>query len=178
MPNRCSSQTQMLRVSDKSTVGCRFPDVLSSRACCTVSARGIHLGGFPFMVRGRVGQLEVLGGCRDDVEWHSQIWRTGWREEGFASLFILMEKITFVRNFGLYSLNKMRKIGNERSSLKAVLQNLNLSKSESYHFNASSSFCLFIYTINVEWFVRLSLKTSHCRKGKKNLFYLLPLIFL
>lgn len=60
----------------------------------------------------------------------------GW----FASLFILMEKTTFLRNFAFYVLNKMKKIGNERSSLKAVLQNLNVSESGSYHFNASSSF--------------------------------------
>lgn len=74
----------------------------------------------------------------------------GGRWDWFASLFILMEKITFGRNFGFYSLKKIKKIGNERSSLKAVLQNLNLSESGSYHFNASSSFCLFIYTFNVE----------------------------
>lgn len=78
----------------------------------------------------------------------------GGRRDWFGSLFVLMEKITFVKNFGLYSLNKKKKerkkIGTERSSLRDVLQNLNLPESGSYHFNAASSFCLFIYTINVE----------------------------
>lgn len=74
----------------------------------------------------------------------------GGRRDLFASLFILMEKITLVRSFGFYSLNKIKKIGNDGSSLKAVLQNLSLSNSGSCHFNASSSFCLFIYIINVE----------------------------
>lgn len=53
-------------VGDKSTVGCRFPDVLNWRAACTLWARGIHLGGgLPFSWR----CLEESG---DDVRWHGE----------------------------------------------------------------------------------------------------------
>lgn len=47
----------------------------------------------------------------DSISDWCQIWRTG-RRDWFASLFILMEKITLVRSFGFYSLNKIKKTVN------------------------------------------------------------------
>lgn len=78
------SQAQMLRmggvlvVGDKSTVGCRFPDVLSWRAACTLWARGIHLGGGASPSAGGVWRkVEMM--CGDTARRGSSGWRWRWR---------------------------------------------------------------------------------------------------
>lgn len=84
MPNRCSSQTQTLWCSDKSTVVCRLPDVLSSGVCCSLWARGIHLDGFPFMLQGSASQRKVLGGWGRGEMMGSDTVHMGWKEIGMV----------------------------------------------------------------------------------------------
>lgn len=65
-------------VGEKSTVGCRFPDVLSWRAACTLWARGIHLGGGASPSAGGVWRkVEMM--CGDTARRGSSGWRWRWR---------------------------------------------------------------------------------------------------